>query len=60
MQEFENIKYTFKQNLKLLRPMVNNLQTRSEKSIWSVKLPFEGKIFEKMRFEELILKDISD
>ena len=60
MQEFENIKYTFKQNLKLLRPMVNNLQTRSKKSIWSVKLPFEGKIFEKMRFEELILKDISD
>ena len=60
MQEFENIKYTFKQNLKLLRPMVNNLQTGSEKSIWSVKLPFEGKIFEKMRFEELILKDISD
>ena len=40
--------------------MVNNLQTRSEKSIWSVKLPFEGKIFEKLRFEELILKDISD
>ena len=33
--------------------------SETKKACWSVKLLFEGKVFKKLRFEELILKDIS-
>ena len=49
---FSKISNFYAQWLVIYRP-------ETKKAFWSVKLPFEGKIFKKMRFEELILKDIS-